>query len=128
MLTTPVLRRPPTQRELAAYRLAQRLDRPIATLGVVALGLWLVEPFTSSQALITAVVDLVWIGIALAFLVEFLARAVVAPETWPFLREHWWEVGLLLSRFSASCVYFEPAGLDEVWRPPCIPAAGLGSD
>ncbi len=99
MLTAPILQRPPTQRELAAYKIAQRLDRPIATLGVVALGLWLVEPLTSSQALIKTVVDVLWIGIALAFLVEFVARAIVAPETWPFLRKHWWEVGLIALPF-----------------------------
>lgn len=99
MLTAPVLQRPPTQRELAAYKIAQRLDRPIATLGVVALGLWLLEPFTSSQAFIQAVVDVAWIGIAFAFLIEFVARAVVAPETWPFLRKHWWEVGLIALPF-----------------------------
>lgn len=99
MVTAPVLERLPTQRELAAYKVAQRLDRPIATLGVVALALWLVEPFTSSQALLKIVVDVVWIGIALAFLVEFLARAIVAPETWPFLRKHWWEIGLVALPF-----------------------------
>lgn len=99
MVTAPVLQRPPTQRELAAYKIAQRLDRPIATLGVVALVLWLLEPFTSSQALLRTVVDVVWIGIALAFLVEFVARAIVAPKTWPFLRAHWWEVGLIALPF-----------------------------
>src|SRR5205085_4079057 len=99
MTTAPVLQRPPTPRELAAYRLAQRLDRPIATLGLVALGLWLVEPFTSDQDLLQALVDLLWIGIAVAFLVEFVARAIVAQETWPFLRKHWWEVGLIALPF-----------------------------
>lgn len=59
MSTARVLQRPPTQRELAAYRIAQRLDRPIATLGVVALALWLIEPTTSSQALLRAIVGTV---------------------------------------------------------------------
>jgi voltage-gated potassium channel len=91
--------REPTEREVAAYRIAQRLDRPIATLGVVALGLWLVEPVTSSKWLLQTLVDVLWIGIALAFLVEFVARAIVAPETWPFLRQHWWEAGLIALPF-----------------------------
>jgi hypothetical protein len=65
----------------------------------VALALWLVEPFTSKQGLIQSLVDVLWIVIALAFLVEFVARAVVAPETWPFLRKHWWEVGLIALPF-----------------------------
>jgi len=97
--TAPVLQRPPTQRELAAYKIALRLDRPIAILGVVALVLWLLEPFASSQIVLDAIVDVVWIGIALAFLGEFIVRAVVAPETWPFLRKHWWEVGLVALPF-----------------------------
>ena len=97
--TAPVLRRPPTPRELAAHRIAERLDRPIATLGVAALGLWLAEPLTSSDAALNVIVEVVWVGIALAFLVEFIIRAIVAPETWPFLRQHWWELGLVALPF-----------------------------
>jgi voltage-gated potassium channel len=97
--TTSVLRRPPTEREVAAYRIAQRLDRPIATVGLLALVLWLVEPFTSDRATIRTVVDLVWIMITLAFLAEFILRTIVAPATWPFLRQHWWEVGLIAMPF-----------------------------
>ncbi len=37
--------------------------------------------------------------IALAFLGEFIVRAIVAPETWPFLRKHWWEIGLIALPF-----------------------------
>ncbi|MCA1695997.1 MAG: hypothetical protein LC749_15430 [Actinobacteria bacterium] len=99
MSTAPVLQRPPTQREIAAYKIAQRLDRPIATLGVVALVLWLLEPFTSSQSLLDTTVEMLWVLIALAFLGEFIIRTIVAPETWPFLRKHWWEVGLIALPF-----------------------------
>jgi len=44
-------------------------------------------------------IDIVWLAITVAFLVEFMARAVVAPETWPFLRKHWWELGLVALPF-----------------------------
>jgi voltage-gated potassium channel len=84
---------------MGAYRIVQRLDRAIATVGVLALVLWLVEPFTNEQGLISTVVDVVWILITLGFLVEFILRAIVAPETWPFLRKHWWEVGLIALPF-----------------------------
>ena len=57
------------------------------------------EPFTSSVAVLDIVVNLVWIVIALAFLAEFVVRTIVAPETWVFLRKHWWEVGLIALPF-----------------------------
>jgi voltage-gated potassium channel len=98
-MATPVPQRAPTDRELLANRIAQRLDRPIGLLGVAALGLWLVEPLTQSRGALSFIVDTVWIIIAIAFLVEFAARVVVAPETWPFLRQHWWEVGLVALPF-----------------------------
>jgi voltage-gated potassium channel len=44
-------------------------------------------------------VDVLWVVIIVAFLIEFVARAVVAPETWPFLRKHWWEVVLIVLPF-----------------------------
>lgn len=94
-----MLRRPPTERELTAHKIAQRLDRPVGALGVLALGLWLAEPFLSSRAGVSGIVDGVWAVIAVAFLAEFAARAVVAPETWPFLRRHWWELGLIALPF-----------------------------
>lgn len=99
MPTAPVLQRPATERELAAHRIAERLDRPLATLGVGALGLWLAEPLTSSEALLNVIVEVAWVGIALAFLGEFIIRAIVAPETWPFLRRNWWELGLVALPF-----------------------------
>jgi voltage-gated potassium channel len=61
--------------------------------------LWLVEPFTKSHRLLEFLIDAAWLVITVAFLVEFLARVVVAPETWPFLRKHWWELGLVALPF-----------------------------
>lgn len=99
MSTAPVLRRPPTERELAAHNIAQRLDRPVGVLGVVALVLWLLEPLAHSRGWAIVAVDALWALIAVAFVVEFVARAVVAPETGPFLRHHWWELGLIALPF-----------------------------
>jgi voltage-gated potassium channel len=91
--------RPLTDREVAAERLALRLDRPVAYLGVLALGLWLIEPFTNERDLLTFAVDVTWLCVAIVFVVEFGARLVAAPATWPFLRRHWWEVGLVALPF-----------------------------
>jgi voltage-gated potassium channel len=94
------LPRAPTEREIFANKIAQRLDRPIGFLGVGALVLWLLEPFTSHQeGLFTFLVDASWLVITMAFLIEFVARAVVAPATVPFLRKHWWELGLVALPF-----------------------------
>lgn len=94
-----MLDRLPTQREIAADRIAQRLDRPVGYLGIFALALWLVEPFTKARDLLTIAVDVVWVFVAVIFVVEFTARMVAAPATWPFLRKHWWEVGLVALPF-----------------------------
>ena len=50
------------QRELAAYRIVQRFDRPIDRWATRPSWLWLVEPFTNEQTLIRTVVDVVWIN------------------------------------------------------------------
>jgi voltage-gated potassium channel len=97
--TVPVLRRAPTERELIADRIARRLDRPVGLLGVVALALWLLEPFVVHRHGLNLLLDLVWSLIAVTFVAEFVARVVVAPRTWPFLRIHWWEVALIVLPF-----------------------------
>jgi voltage-gated potassium channel len=86
-------------RELAAHRLAVRLDRPITWLGVFALGLWLVEPFISERHVLSTIVDFVWGAVALAFVIEFLARVTAAEGKLQFIREHWWELGLVALPF-----------------------------
>jgi len=91
--------RDPTQRELRANEVAQRLDRPIGFLGIGALGLWLAEPSTTSQEGLSFLVDVAWIVITIAFAVEFAARMIVAPRTWSFLQKHWWELALVALPF-----------------------------
>lgn len=61
--------------------------------------LWLGEPFVPDTDALRLAVDLVWVAIAIAFLVEFTVRAFVAPELGPFLRRHWWELGLIVLPF-----------------------------
>lgn len=99
MAAPSVPQRAPTARELRANEVAQRLDRPIGFLGIGALVLWLAEPSTASLAELSLLVDAAWIVITVAFAVEFTARVIVAPETWPFLRKHWWELALVALPF-----------------------------
>lgn len=99
MATPSFLQRAPTEREILANQIAQRLDRPVGFLGILALILWLAEPLTKSQPTLTFFIDVAWLGILVVFLVEFLARVVVAPETWPFLRAHGWELCLVALPF-----------------------------
>lgn len=53
MATPPFLQRAPTEREILANQIAQRLDRPVGFLGILALILWLAEPLTKSQPTLT---------------------------------------------------------------------------
>jgi len=90
--------RPLTSREVVAQRIAERLDLPVTILGVATLVLWLTEPVIDPDET-SPVVDAAWWVIWVIFAIEFVARAVVAPRTWLFLRRHWWEVIFLLVPF-----------------------------
>jgi voltage-gated potassium channel len=75
------------------------MDRPIGYVGVLALVIWLLEPFVADDRALGIGVNVLWLGIAGMFLVEFVARALVARDIGTFMRRHWWELALIVMPF-----------------------------
>jgi voltage-gated potassium channel len=96
---TTVLARSPSERERWAQELLDRLTPAMSALGILFLLVVLGEQFTrpgSSVGLAFTIGGwLLWA----AFVVEFVARMVVAPDTGRFWRRNWWQVLFLVLPF-----------------------------
>lgn len=95
----PVLRRSPTERERIAGEIAERLDRPMSALGVIFLLVVIAQAFVQDGSRTDVVFEFVSWLLWLVFVVEFVARMVVAPSTARFLRQNWWQLALLAVPF-----------------------------
>lgn len=95
-MSQPVLKRTPAQRESWADELLDHLTPAMSALGVifalVVFGEQLTRPASSLGLALTTLGWLLW-GV---FVVEFVARMVVAPDTGRFLRRNWWQVIFLV--------------------------------
>lgn len=82
-----------------AEELLDRLTPVMSALGILFLLVVLGEQFalagSSLSTLLTIIGWLLWI----VFLVEFVARMVVAPDTGRFLRRNWWQLLFLVLPF-----------------------------
>lgn len=94
-----VLRRPPSERERIASEIADRLDGPITALGVIFLLVVVAQAFVEAGTAAATAFDLAAWALWLVFVVEFVARAVVAPSTARFLRRNWWQLAFLIVPF-----------------------------
>ncbi len=95
----PVLRRSPTERERIAGEIADRLDGPMSALGVIFLLVVIAQAFTQNGSAIDTAFEVASWLLWLVFVVEFVARMVVAPSTSGFLRRNWWQLALLAVPF-----------------------------
>lgn len=88
-----------SRREALAERVAERLDRPVTIAGVVLVAVLVVDNLTPRDTVLAAVLAVVgWVLWAL-FVVEFVARLVIAPSTARFLRRNWWQLVFLAVPF-----------------------------
>lgn len=80
------------EREQLADELLERLTPLMSSLGIifvlVVLGEQLTRPDSTMSTVLTVLGWVLWA----VFLVEFVARATVAPDTGRFLRRNWWQV------------------------------------
>ncbi len=94
-----VLQRPPDERDAWAQGVLDRLTPAMSALGVlfllVVLGEQLARPGSPVSAALTVAGWLLWA----AFVVEFVARVVVAPDTSQFWRRNWWQLVFLVLPF-----------------------------
>lgn len=96
---TRVRARPRSDREELAEHLLDRLTPAMSALGVLFLLLVLGEraarPGSGLSTAFTVTGWLLWA----VFVVEFVARMVIAPSTAAFLRRNWWQVLFLVLPF-----------------------------
>lgn len=94
-----IRRRPATERERAAERLAEQLDLPFTAAGIlfvlVVLAGYLTPPDTALQRLWDITSWLLWA----CFVLEFGLRLVIAPSTTGYLRRNWWQLVFLAVPF-----------------------------
>lgn len=94
-----VLDRPAEQRDRLAQELLDRLTPMMSALGIIFVLVILGEQLTQPGSWLSGVLGVVGWVLWGAFAAEFVARAVVAPDTGRFLRRNWWQVAFIVLPF-----------------------------
>lgn len=88
-----------SRREALAEEIANRLDLPVTVAGVAMVIVLVADNLTSPSSAL----DRVWVALGWAlwslFVLEFVARLIVAPSTWRFFRTNWWQLVFLAVPF-----------------------------
>ncbi|AXH96967.1 ion transporter [Ornithinimicrobium avium] len=87
-----VLSRPHEERDRLAQELLDRLTPLMSALGIIFVLLILGEQLTRPGSTLSSVLTVLGWALWAVFAAEFVARAVVAPQTGRFLRRNWWQV------------------------------------
>ena len=95
----PLRQRTPSDRELLAERIAAELDAPVTVAGILLVLIIVADGLTPPTAEWRWVFEVASWALWSLFVVEFLARMVVAPSTSAFLRRNWWQVVFLVLPF-----------------------------
>lgn len=94
-----LLSRSSPERERIAQEIADRLNAPITALGVIFLLIVFAQTFTAKGTALSVFLEIAAWSLWLVFVVEFLARLVIAPSTRQFLRHNWWQIIFLVVPF-----------------------------
>jgi voltage-gated potassium channel len=94
-----VLARSPSERERWAQELLDRLTPAMSALGILFLLVVLGEQFARAGSSVGLVFTIAGWLLWAVFVLEFLARMVVAPDTGRFWRRNWWQVLFLVLPF-----------------------------
>lgn len=86
-------------REIWAEELLDRLTPAMSALGLLFLLVVLAEQFATSHSALSIVLAVVGWLLWGAFVAEFVARLVVAPDTARFLKRNWWQSLFLVLPF-----------------------------
>jgi voltage-gated potassium channel len=93
------LARKPTERELLAERLYERLHPFMAGLATLFVAIVLAQiAATNGTGLHTGLVAATWL-LWLVFVAEYVLRLVIAPSTARFVRRTWWQIAFLAVPF-----------------------------
>lgn len=94
-----VLDRPAEQRDRLAHELLDRLTPLMSALGIIFVLVILGEQLTHPGSWLSDVLSVAGWVLWVVFAVEFVARAVVAPDTGRFFRRNWWQVAFIVLPF-----------------------------
>ncbi len=95
----PLLRRTSAERERWADEVLDWLSPAMAALGVLFLLVVLGESVAQEGTSVAVALAVLGWGLWLVFVVEFVARLVVAPDAGRFLRRNWWQLLFLVLPF-----------------------------
>lgn len=93
------LTRSPSDRERLAEELLDRLTPAMSALGLLFLLVVLGERAARTGSGLSLALSIAGWLLWAAFVAEFVARLVVAPDTTAFLRRNWWQVVFLVLPF-----------------------------
>ena len=96
---TAILGRSPSEREVWAQSLLDRLTPVMSALGVLFLLVVVGEQLARSGSPVATVLGFLGWVLWVVFVAEFVLRMVVAPDTGRFLRRNWWQVLFLALPF-----------------------------
>jgi voltage-gated potassium channel len=96
---TGITRRSHPERERWAEELLDRLTPVMSVLGILFLLVVLGEQLAREHSALSTVMTVVSWSLWAVFVVEFVARTVVAPDTGRFLRRNWWQLLFLVLPF-----------------------------
>lgn len=94
-----VLDRPAEQRDRLAQDLLDRLTPLMSALGIIFVLVILGEQLTRPGSWLSTTLSVASWVLWAVFATEFVARAVVAPDTGTFFRRNWWQVLFILLPF-----------------------------
>lgn len=87
------------QREAVSEAIVERLDRPMAALGIIFLLIVFAEGLAApGSGLATGLLVAGWLLWG-TFVAEFLVRLYIAPSKTDFLKKNWWQIVLLALPF-----------------------------
>jgi voltage-gated potassium channel len=84
------------RRQEWADQLLDRLTPVMSALAVLFVLVVFGESMTDPDSTLGVVLTIVGWVLWSVFVVEFLARIVVAPDSWAFLKRNWWQVAFLV--------------------------------
>lgn len=90
------LKQAPERRQSLAEQIADRMDLPMAGLGIVFVLLGIAEGLSDPTGALDDAFAAATIALAAIFIGEFVLRVVVAPSTKDYLGANWWQIVFLV--------------------------------
>lgn len=125
VLEPGILKRPAEERNQFAKKLQQKMNSVIGIAAVMLLLLLLGDASAPGDSAAHIVLTWIILAISLFCVVEFVLRVIIAPSTWGYLKDNWWQIPLLLLPFLSVIRIFMAIRVARAGR--LLVAAGRGA-